>query len=62
MLNGDRFFAETAPADWKQLLGFLAAEFHFQPSELWEMDAADIAFWLDRQREQVERQRIAQSK
>ncbi len=36
-------------------MGFLVQELHFQPSELWEMDAEEIAFWLDRQKEIYQR-------
>lgn len=36
-------------------MGLLAQEFGFQPSELWEMDSDDLEFWLERQREAVER-------
>jgi len=30
-------------------------DLHFQPSELWEMDAEELFFWLERRREIVQR-------
>lgn len=52
-----QFFAATAPADWQQILGFLAVELHFQPSELWEMTEVDMVFWMARYEEIVERRK-----
>ena len=45
-----------------QLLGFLAAEFHFQPSELWEMDTSDLAFWQARAQEVAEQRKAARAR
>jgi hypothetical protein len=35
----------------------LAAEFHFQPGALWEMDTAELRFWADRRNEIIEQQK-----
>jgi hypothetical protein len=32
-------------------MGLLAHEFHFQPSELWEMESEDLVFWMERHEE-----------
>lgn len=36
-------------------MGHLAHEFHWAPSELWEMDVEDLGFWMDRHAEIVKR-------
>ncbi|MET0362947.1 MAG: GpE family phage tail protein [Sphingobium sp.] len=35
------------PSNWRDLLGELAAVFHFQPSELWAMDWEELLMWRD---------------
>lgn len=37
------------------IVGHLAHEFHWQPSEMWEMEAADLTFWMKRHAEILER-------
>ncbi|MBI4211059.1 MAG: GpE family phage tail protein [Deltaproteobacteria bacterium] len=44
-------------SDWRECLGSLAYAFHFPPSELWEMDIAEILFWMDRLKEVLPRGR-----
>jgi hypothetical protein len=34
------------PDDWELAVAGLAAVFHFQPSELWQMTVEDLAFWV----------------
>jgi hypothetical protein len=36
-------------------MGHLAHEFHWSPSDLWEMDIADLGFWMERHSEILER-------
>lgn len=57
MSGGRKFFAAAAPKDWEQVLAELALFFHFQPSELWEMDAEDMMFWMAREQEILERRK-----
>ncbi|WP_439640238.1 GpE family phage tail protein [Nevskia sp.] len=33
------------PRNWPDVLGDIAAHFHFPPAALWEMDADEISFW-----------------
>lgn len=42
------------PKDWKQCLGALAKYFHFSTKELWNFDADEMRFWMDRLNEQGE--------
>jgi hypothetical protein len=39
------------PDRWREALGFLAHDLHFQPSELLAMDVEDLGFWMDRRKE-----------
>ncbi|MFH1998713.1 MAG: GpE family phage tail protein [Planctomycetota bacterium] len=39
------------PGNWRQLIGGLAYLFHFQPSELDEMDTDEMLWWDERARE-----------
>ncbi|MBI4209531.1 MAG: GpE family phage tail protein [Deltaproteobacteria bacterium] len=52
--SGGQLFFREIPSDWRECLGTLAFIFHFQPSELWEMEAEDLLFWMERAREQIE--------
>jgi hypothetical protein len=47
------------PGDWGDLIGDLAATFHFQPSELYRMTAQELRFWHNQKErilEQIQRQ------
>ena len=37
------------------MIGLLAGLFHFQPSELWELDAEDLDFWLEQAKKHSDR-------
>ena len=57
MRAGGGFFGASAPPDWPEFVGLLVEHFHFQPSEIWEMEVRDIPFWVDRYNDYVERNR-----
>ena len=46
-VRGGAFFV-AFPADWRELIALLAADFHWPPRELLDLDADDLAWWAAR--------------
>lgn len=48
---GERFFAEERRRDvvvnWRPMCGLLAEAWHWQPSELYELDMDELAEWYE---------------